>query len=90
MLFAAAIQLARQAMAVERSLGEKQLPLAVQGGFGTRAPRLLTDLARILAEKDSGLRLVEGPFRPLDGALLLAAERAGGRELQRRVREVLA
>jgi N-acetylglucosamine kinase-like BadF-type ATPase len=88
-LLASARGLARQAMAVERALGEERLPLAVQGGFGPRAPGIMDGLRRILAEEGSGLRLTTGQLRPLDGALLLAAERLGGRELQRVVRGML-
>jgi len=90
LLSASSRGLATQAMAVERSLGEPGLPLAVQGGFGTRAPGVLSGLRAVLAAEGSALRLTDGLLRPLDGALLLAAERLGGRQLLRTVRERLA
>lgn len=81
--------LAVQALGVERQLQQAQLPLAVQGGFGTGSPRLTERLRQTLQQAGSELQLVEGKMSPLHGAVLLAAELLGGAELLRRAREVL-
>jgi N-acetylglucosamine kinase-like BadF-type ATPase len=81
--------LAAQALGVERQLGEARLPLAIQGGFGASSPIVTRCLNRVLRESGSGLQLVEGRLSPLNGAVLLAVELLGGRELVRRAREVM-
>jgi hypothetical protein len=74
---------------VERKLREAPLPLAVQGGFGAGSPWVTATLRRVLCEAGSELKLVEGRLSPLNGAVLLAAELLGGKELLKSAREVL-
>jgi N-acetylglucosamine kinase-like BadF-type ATPase len=86
-LTASAVGLARQALGVQRLLGESGLPLSVQGGFGGAARMVLQELETALRANAATLHLVKGRLRPLDGAVLLAAELLGGKELLRSVRE---
>lgn len=81
--------LAVQALGVERQLGERRLPLAIQGGFGGGSPRVAGSLREELRRAGSTLHLVEQRMNPLQGAVLLAAELLGGVELMRSAREVL-
>ncbi len=85
---AAAADVARLAGAVSRRLGGEALPFALQGGLGsTGAMRRAVRVA--LRQHAPMLTLTDAVFDPLDGALLLAAERAGGPEARRRMREAL-
>lgn len=70
----AASDLARQALAVEKRLGEPDLPLAMQGGMCAGSPLLRDGIRRELAEAGSRLRIVDPRWSPAAGALLLAAE----------------
>jgi len=81
--------LAVQALGVERQLQERQLPLAIQGGFGGGSARVTGSLRTVLRDAGSTLQLVEERMNPLHGAVLLAAELLGGAELMRSAREVL-
>lgn len=79
--------LADLAFAVERSLGMPELALSFQGGFITSTPELEVD--RHLRARGSTLHVTEPQFTPLEGALLLAAEAAGGHDALQQVREAL-
>lgn len=85
----AAEDLAVQALGVERQLGENGLPLAIQGGFGATTPIIYRHLEKTLRGSGSSLHLVEGRLSPLNGAVLLAVEQLGGKELVRSAREVM-
>lgn len=84
-----ALDLAVQALGVEKQLQEAQLPLAIQGGFGASSPIVTDCLKKVLRESGSRLHLVEGRLSPLNGAVLLAVELLGGKDLVRSTREVM-
>lgn len=79
--------LADLALAVERALGAPNLALSFQGGFVTGTPEL--DVERHLRARGSTLRVTAPRYTPLEGALLLAADAAGGEAARSRVRESL-
>ena len=85
----AACHLARQAEGVAAQLHEHGLALALQGGLGS-SEVMRRAVPEQLPYRRGGLRLVPALFGPLEGALLLAAELAGGADLRLRVREILA
>lgn len=84
----AACQLTRQAEAVASQLHAYGLALALQGGLGSSDVMRRAVIEQAPYQR-AGLQLVPPSFGPLEGALLLAAELAGGAELRHRVREIL-
>ncbi|MBM3459264.1 MAG: hypothetical protein FJX77_12110 [Armatimonadetes bacterium] len=82
-------ELGRLILAVQRRLGEADLPAAFSGGLAENAPEVIEVAQQFLLGEGSSIT-IRPPRRPaVEGTLLLAAEVAGGVPAQQRAREFL-